>query len=67
MLLHHFKKGITFMTSCFLSSTVKSFQKWCLLLTLLHSERPELCGVLAILSAIGLKERISLSVSKFFL
>ena len=58
MLLHHFKRGITFMTSCFLSLTVKCFQKWCLPLTLLHSERPKLYGVLAFLSAIGLKERI---------
>ena len=31
---------------------------WSLLLTLLHSEGPKLYGVLAVLSAIGLKKRI---------
>ena len=32
-------------------------------LTLLHSERPKLCGVLAVLSAIGLKSVMSTPLS----
>ena len=37
-----------------------------LLLTLLHLERPKLYGVLTVLSAIRLKERICFYSSKFF-
>ena len=33
-------------------------------LTLLHSEQPKLCGVLAILSAIGLKRNLHFSRAK---
>ena len=39
--------------------------KWGVSLTLLHSERPKLQTILAILSAIGLKERIR-PKSRFF-
>ena len=35
------------------------------LLTLLFSERPKLCTILVFLSAIGLKDRISLGANSF--
>ena len=44
----------------------QNFSKRGLYLTLLHSEQPKLYGVLAILSAIGLKERICSQRRIFF-
>ena len=41
-----------------MSMSTFSFQNWANALTLLHSERPKLYGVLAILSAIGLNMKM---------
>ena len=50
------KKQLLWLPVCFLGN--KTFRKRSLLLTLLHSEWPKLDRVLAILSAVGLKEII---------
>ena len=63
-----FTKGNDLQDSLFASMDDKALPKGGQLLTLLHSEGPKLYGVLAILCAIGLRERIcyNRSKSKFF-
>ena len=63
-----FTKGNDLHDSLFASMDDKALLKGGQLLTLLHSEGPKLYGVLAILRAIGLRERICYkrSKSKFF-
>ena len=58
------QRRTTFVTSCLLPD--EALPKWSPFLTLLHSGRPRLYGVLAFLSAIGLKERVCSYDSKFF-
>ena len=53
-----FSKGNNFSDFLLASLDDIAIRKWCLFLTLLHSEQPKLHRVLAVLSAIGLNERI---------
>ena len=57
---HFYKRKHYFVFSCLLS-----FPKWDLSLILLHSERPKLHRILAVLSAIGLKERKCCPITEF--
>ena len=59
MCLCHFYKGKQFLSLSVCLLDKPTLMEQGLLLTLLHSEWPKLHRVLAVLSAIGLKERIS--------